>query len=211
MIVPSPLAFDGIAGLHHLGLQWGQYQLWPVDSAAAPNARLGPRRRTATARVDSLQPLRADGPGVEMSDVKVLTRPDTAMLDLTAPTARATPYPFRILTAETPLLLSFEIYHLATGTNDRTRYTVAYEVKGETRRGWTRLFRGTDTQRTSTEMTHQGTSRRPREVIRLDLSQIERDEPQEVRVTVRVTDEISSTTVTRSVGFVLRPQENDGP
>lgn len=211
MIVPSPLAFDGIAGLHHLGLQWGQYQLWPADSAAAPNARLGPQRRTATARADSLQPLRADGPGVEMSDVKVLTRPDTAMLDLTAPTARATPYPFRTLTAETPLLLSFEVYHLATGTDDRTRYTVAYEVEGETKRGWTRLFRGTDTQRTSTEMTRQGTSRRSREVIRLDLSQIERDEPQGVRVTVRVTDEISSTTVTRSVNFVLRPQGNGGP
>jgi hypothetical protein len=144
-----------------------------------------------------------------MSDVKVLTLPDTSARSLARPTERATPYPFRTLTGDTPLLLSFEVYHLSYGADDRTRYTVAYEAEGETKRGWTKIFRGTDTQRTSTEMTMAGTDRRTEETILLDLSEIERDEPQDVRVTVRVTDEVTGTSVSRDVEFVLRPRNAD--
>ncbi len=207
MIVPPPLTFRGATDLYHLGLQWGQYQLWPADSSAPGEKRLGPQRRMATARADSMQPLRAEGPRMEMSDVKVMTLPDTSARTLANPAERATPYPFRTLSADTPLLLSFEVYHLSYGADDRTRYTIAYEAEGETRRGWTQLFRGTDTQRTSTEMTMEGTDRRTQETILLDLSEIERDEPQDVSVTVRVTDEVSGATVSRSVDFVLRPRK----
>jgi len=209
MIVPSALTLRGGSDPYHLGLQWGQYQLWPADSSAPDRKRLGPQRRMATARADSLQPLRAEGPGVEMSDVKVLTLPDTSARTLVNPTERASPYPFRTLSAGTPLLLSFELYHLTYEGDNRTRYTIAYEAEGETKRGWTRLFRGTDTQRTSTEMTMAGTDRRTQETILLDLSQIERDESQDVRVTVRVTDEVTGTTVSRSVDFVLQPRETE--
>ena len=205
MIVPPSLSFQGANDLYHLGLEWGQYQLWPADTTTG-QMRLGPKRRMATARADSLQPLRAEGPRIEMSDVQVWTVPDTASLSLVNPTEQASPYPFRTLSPATPVLLSFEVYHLSYDGDDRTRYTVAYEAEGETKRGWTRLFRGTDTQRTSTEMTLQGADRRTRETIRLDLSQIQRDEPQDVRVTVRVTDEVTGTTVSRSVDFVLQPQ-----
>ena len=206
LIVPPPLTFRRATDRYHLGLQWGQYQLWPADSSAPGKKRLGPQRRMATARADSLQPLRAEGPRVEMSDVKVLTLPDTTARTLANPVERATPYPFRTLSVDAPLLLSFEVYHLSYGADDRTRYTVAYEAEGETKRGWTRLFRGTDTQRTSTEMTMEGTDRRTQETILLDLSQIERDESQDVSVTVHVTDEVSGTTVSRSVDFVLQPR-----
>ncbi|MFB6273826.1 MAG: hypothetical protein ABEL51_13110, partial [Salinibacter sp.] len=149
--------------------------------------------------------LRAEGPQIEMSDVKVWTVSDTASLAPTTLTEQASPYPFRTLAPNTPVLLSFEVYHLAYNADDRTRYTVTYEARGQTKRGWTKLFRGTDTQRTSTEMTTTGTDRRTRETIRLDLSQIQRDEPQNVRVTVRVTDEVSGTSVSRSLDFVMRP------
>lgn len=142
-----------------------------------------------------------------MSDVKVLSLPDTTTGVPADPTAQATPYPFRTLPSDTPILLSFEVYHLARAADDRTRYTVAYEAEGETKRGWTRLFRGTDTQRTSTAMTMRGTARRTEKAIQLDLSQIERDEPQDVRVTVRVTDEVTGLTVARSVDFVLQPRD----
>ncbi len=210
MIVPSPLTLEGATDRYHLGLQWGQYQLWASESASE-GKRLGPKRRVATARADSLEPLRAEGPAVEMSDVKVLTLPDTSAQSLIRPTEQATPYPFRALTGDTPLLLSFELYHLAYGADDRTRYSIAYEASGETKRGWTEIFRGTDTQRTSTEMTMAGTDRRTEEAILLDLSEIERDEPQDVRVTVRVTDEVTGTTVSRDVEFVLQPRGTSAP
>lgn len=204
-IVPPLLTMEGATTRYHLGLQWGQYQLWPTDSSST-GMRMGPKRRVATVRADSLEPLRVSGPGVEMSDVKVLTLPDTAAKSLAQPTKNAAPYPFRSIRGDTPLLLSFEVYHLAYDSDDRTRYTIAYEAEGETKRGWTEIFRGTDTQRTSTEMTMQGTDRQTQETILLDLSEIERDEPQDVRVTVRVTDEVTGTTVSRDVEFVLRPQ-----
>ena len=205
MLVPEPLTFRGTTTPYHLGLQWGQHQLWPTDSTSSRDLRMGPKRRMATARADSMRPLRARGTQVEMSDVKVLAAADTALAPATS-AQKAQPYPFRNLSPDTPLLLSFEIYHLAYDTNDRTRYTVSYEAEGETKRGWTELFRGTDTQRTTTEMTMEGTSRRTDEIIRLDLSQIERDAPQDVRVTVRVTDDVTGTTISRSLDFVLQPR-----
>jgi hypothetical protein len=153
-------------------------------------------------RIDSLRPLRAGG-RLEMSDVKVLSAPD-AEVSPARLQAQATPYPFQTVTNDTPLLLSFELYHLSRGPDDQTRYTIAYEVAGRTRRGWTRLFRGQDTQQTSTETTVTGTERRTEELILLDLSEIERDEAQDVRVTVRVTDETSGDTIARTVDFVLQ-------
>jgi hypothetical protein len=204
-LVPEPITFRGTTEPYHLGLQWGQHQLWPTDSTSSRDLRMGPKRRMATARADSMQPLRTEGAQVEMSDVKVLAAADTSLAPaMSAQTAQ--PYPFRSLSPGTPLLLSFEIYHLAYDADDRTRYTISYEAEGETTRGWTELFRGTDTQRTTTEMTMEGTSRRTDEIIRLDLSQIERDEPQDVRVTVRVTDDVTGATVSRSIDFVLQPR-----
>ncbi len=208
MIVPPPLTLEGATDRYHLGLQWSQYQLWASEASA--EKRMGPKRRMATARADSLAPLRKEGPEVEMSDVKVLTLPDTSAQSLARPTEQATPYPFRVLTGDTPLLLSFELYHLALSDDDRTQYAIAYEAEGETRRGWTEIFRGTDTQRTSTEMTMEGTDRRTEEAILLDLSEIEQDEPQDVRVTVRATDEVTGATVSRTVEFVLRPSGAEG-
>lgn len=204
VLVPPSVTLDGTSELSHLGLQWAQYEVWATDSSDGASG-LRQKRRLATARADSLQPLRADGSRVEMSDVKVLSLPDTTTQATDHLAARATPYPFRTIAAETPLLLSFEVYHLTFGTDDRTRYTVAYEAEGQTDRGWTRLFRGQDTQRTSTEMTVEGTDRRTQENILLDLSQIDRDETQNVRVTVRVTDEVSGATVTRELDFTLEP------
>ncbi len=205
-IIPPPVVLDGTSELAHLGLQWTQYQLWQTGSEGGT---MGPKRRLATARADSLEPLRSDGTRIEMSDVKVLSLPASS----TPPsvdnlTAKATPYPFRTITTGIPLLLSFEVYHLTFDANDRTRYTVAYEAKGETDRGWTRLFRGQDTQRTSTEMTMEGSDRRTEETILLDLSQIDQDETQKVRVTVRVTDEITGETVARDLDFTLEPDDS---
>jgi len=202
LLVPPSLTFDDIDSQHHLSLQWTQYRLW--RSADGSTGGLGPKQRYTAARADSLAPLRAAGPTPEMSDLKVLTLPDTSSATLANLAERAVPYPFQTIGPETPLLLSFELYHLNYGDDDRTRYTLSYAVEGKTQRGWTRLFRGQDTQRTTTEMTRRGSERRTEEQIVLDLSQIEREEPQDVRVTVRVTDEVTDASVTRSVDFRLR-------
>jgi len=206
LLVPSSLTFDGTDSQQHLSLQWTQYRLW--RNADGSPSGLGPKQRYAAARSDSLAPLRPSGPTPEMSDLKVLTLSDTSAAPATNLSERTVPYPFRRIGPETPLLLSFEIYHLNYGADDRTRYTLSYEVEGQTQRGWTRLFRGQDTQRTTTEMTRQGTERRTEEQIILDLSEIEREDPQDVRVTVRVTDEVTGASVTRSVDFELRGPED---
>lgn len=205
MFVPAPVSFEGLATQQHLSLQWTQHRLW--QHADGSVAGLGPKRRFTTARVDSLGPLRASGPTPEMSDLKVLSLPDTSAATLTQLDERAVPYPFSTITPDTPLLLAFEVYHLTFGDDDRTRYSLSYEVEGKTRRGWTRFFRGEDTQRTTTEMTREGTTRRPEEQILIDLSQIEQEEAQDVRVTVEVTDEVTGSSVTRSLDFVLRPRD----
>lgn len=199
--VPDPVTFEG-GSLHHLSMQWTQYQLRPVDDSAVVGP--GPKRRFALVRADSLQPLRAEG-ALEMSDLKVLSLPDTALKAVANPLEEATPFPFRTLTPETPLLLAFEAYHLTYGPEDRTDYRVSYTVEGETRQGWTRLLRRPDTRQTSTAINRSGTARRTDEVILLDLSEIAREKTQDARVTVRVTDEHTGTTASRSLDFVLRP------
>lgn len=206
-IVPPPVTFQGLTAPYHLGMQWEQYELWQRESSSAGIPSLGRKRRIATARIDSLQPLRTEGPRVEMSDVKVMTLPDTSAQTLARPMEHGQPYPFRNLSTDTPLLLAFEVYHLTYGRNDRTRYTIAYEAEGVTRRGWTRLFRGNEIQSTSTEMTMEGSARRTRESILLDLAEINQGEPQTVRVTVRVTDEVTGSSVSRNVNFVLQPDD----
>jgi GWxTD domain-containing protein len=203
-VVGTPVTFRSSA-LHHLTMQWAQHQLWQRKDSTI--AGLGPKRRFTLARADSLRPLRADERRLEMSDLKVLSLPDTALATLNAPNEAARPYPFDAITPDTPLLLDFEVYHLTYGADDRTQYTVSYEVEGRTRRGWTRLFRGQDTRSTSTTMTRSGMSRRTDELILLDLSEIADGAEQDIRVTVRVRDEQAGTSVRRTLDFVLQPRE----
>lgn len=203
-LAPPAVTLGGTSDPYHLGLQWEQFELWQRDSTAAPKQSLGPRRRLTTVQGEQMKPLRTSGPGVEMSDVKIMTLPDTSASTLARPLEHAKPYPFRQLTSERPLLLSFELYHLAYGPDDRTRYTVAYEAAGTTQPGgWRNPFAGSETQRTSTEMTSEGTSRRTEETMLLDLSELSRDRLQDLEVTVRVTDEVTGATVSRDVKFVL--------
>lgn len=202
--VAPAVAFQSTSS-HHLRLQWTQYRLISHTDGSTP--QLGPKRRFALVKADSMRPLRAKGTRLEMSDLKVLSATDSAVASGSNPAEAARPYPFRYLHPDHPLALSFEIYHLSVGSDDRTRYTVNYEVKGATRRGWTKLFRGQDEQRTSTSMTQTGTSRRSEEMIILDLSQIKSDESQDLRVTVTVTDEQTDASVTRSLDFVMAADE----
>lgn len=199
LVIAPPIELGGATEPYHLALQWDHNDA--VTRGASVHMRA--QRHRATARADSLQPLQADGSTLEVSDVQLMTpRPSAAALS-PDPTADAVPYPFSTITADTPLLLYLEVYHLTFTPDDRTRYTVAYEVEQKTKRGWTRFIRGRDTQRTTTETIREGSSRRTDEFIELDLAALDREKPQDIRVTVRITDEVTGQSVERDVTFVL--------
>lgn len=196
-VAPSPVSLGTANAVKHVRLQWDHYPL----RRSGRTATVGPRRHMAVARADSLAPLRPSGPLV-MSDLQVLTVPDTTAA-IPTQIAQAVPYPFSTIRADTPLLLSFELYHLAMAANDRTRYTVRYEVEGRVRRSWMRPFRTRTVNWTSTATSASGTRSRTEEKILLDLSRLSARATQDVRVTVRVTDDVTGATAARTVAFVL--------
>ncbi len=185
----------GDTGLYHLALQWDLY-------AAAPGtggrSRPGPRLRTNVFRADSLHALVADGRRLEMSDLKPL-RPPSA--DASASVEEAAPYPYTRLTAARPPALYFEVYHLSFGSDDRTHFSVEYEMtRNREKGGFLRLKKG-DGARTVVRAPYTTRARTAREFIFLDLSFWEGEGVLDVRV--RVTDEVSGQRVERTLRFAL--------
>lgn len=183
----------GDSSLYHLSMQWDQYL---VDSAADS---VGPKVKMATERRDSLQALPRDESTLVMSDVRAMVLPDGQTT-----LESAIPYPFSSVTPTTSLALYFEVYHLPFSANDRTEYTVEYEIKGQKDRGKiAEFFLGDKEERTTVETTHQGSSRKAEEYIVLDLSEWEGQEGTDITVTVRITDETSGQQVERGIAFRL--------
>ncbi|WP_397546533.1 GWxTD domain-containing protein [Rhodothermus marinus] len=174
-------------GVYHIALQWDQYTLAQREG----KWQAGEHLKTSVARFDSLQALRADPAVLEMSDLLPLWY-DPATSD----TLPGRPYPFARLSPDVPLALYFEVYHLTFGSDDRTRYEVAYEVRRREDGGLLRRDREVQT-RSST--VYEGTSRTAREYIVLDLRAWER--AKELEVVVRVRDLVSGQEVSRSIRF----------
>lgn len=198
LIAAPPLKIGASSDPVHFRLQFDQAE------AARDGGRImmGELVRRTTARSDSLMPLRAGG-AVEMSDLHVLVPPSNK------PAAEAfgadgVPYPFGTISTDMVILLAFDVYHLTFNARDRTKYQVSYVIEQRTRRGWTRFFRREETQRTATTSTYEGSSRRTEERIELDLADLDTDRPQDLRVTVRVTDAVSGESVDRSIDFVVK-------
>ncbi len=188
---------EGDSSLYHLSVQWDQFAI----AADGNQARVGPKLKVGTMRRDSLTALTADERILEMSDLRPMVVPEDATGSYTE---TAIPYPFQTVTPETPLMLYFEVYHLPFGADDRTRYTVEYEVQRRTKGGAVqKLFRGDDEERTTVTTTNDGTSRTATEYIMLDLAEWEVEGPSDVTVNVRVTDERSGQSVERSIDFEL--------
>ena len=188
LFVSPPVVFETTADVSHFGMQWTQFDVVTDD---AEEARLGERMRIGTVRTDSLRPLDPSGERLEMSDVRLMISPSGNPEDAVA-------FPFSTFSPETPLVLSFEVYHLAYRADDQTEYTVAYDIERRSRRGWRRLFRAADTEKTTTEVTYSGRQRRSEEFIAIDLSTLRQPETQDLRVTVRVTDTVTGDTVART-------------
>ena len=183
--------------------QWDLYSGSPPDSSTVRGRQIR--------RIDTLRALSADPTRLEMSDLRPMVLPQMPVEEADRIPDAATPYPFRSVPAGTPLLLSFEVYHLTYGEQDRTQYTVEYELlRREERGGLLGLFLDDRETRTSTASTYAGTSRRTDEYILLDWGSDPPEEPQPVTVTVRVTDETTGQVVERSINFRLLPPNASG-
>jgi hypothetical protein len=133
-----------------------------------------------------------------MSDLLPLVGPLEAVQGGQDPT----PYPFRELTRDQQLGLSFEIYHLNFGPDDQTRYSISFQVDRDRRRGGLLSLDPGRSDRTGARFTGTGASRIAKETILIDLRGWEGTGQLEVRVTV--TDETSGQSVDRAINFDLR-------
>ena len=194
-----PQTFSMVTGdsLFHLAMQWDQYSI----REAGDRVQTGPVLRRQADRRDTLRALRNDPETLEMSDLKVLTVPDSA--PATAVTSDAAiPYPFETIRTEAPFALNFQVYHLGMEENGRTRYTVSYGVRQETDGGgFLGLFGGGDEQETTTTTTYEGDSRRTDEYIVLNLDDFADDRSGSLDVVVKVTDEVTGQQVERSLSL----------
>lgn len=196
------LSVDGIEGTPHLRLQWEAY---PQKALASDETltRLE-RTHTSVARFDTLDALSPQS-GLLISDLlpgRLRTasgeseEPDTTRI---GPAGMAfTPYPFSRIQTDQPLALYFEIYNLTYGPEDRTQYTISYELEQKKEGGVFQLFRD-ETTKTETTTEVEGTSRRTDEIIELDLT--EAAGADQLRIFVRVTDEVTGQTMKRSLTF----------
>jgi GWxTD domain-containing protein len=183
---------SGDTALFHIAMQWDQYAM------GASRTQRGPQLRVATARMDSISALNPDPGQLEMSDLL----PVTALLDVSPVDFVPTPYPFRILTRELQLALSFEVYHLAFGPGDQTEYTVTFDVKRDAQRGGFLSLRRGEARGTSASFGASGTSRKAVQMILIDLEAWEGSG--ELNITVTVKDEVTGQSTTRDILFDLR-------
>jgi GWxTD domain-containing protein len=197
---PQTIEVRRDTGTYHLSVEM---QHFLAEAGADPSqTRIRRQVQAARTRIDSLKALPTDRERLVMSDLKPMISTSDASQ---APLAEAHPFVGSRLPSETPLVLYFEVYHLAFGADDQTRYTVEYEVNGRSsQEGIARLLGGdTETRQTATETTHQGTSRKAKRYIMIDLADWTRVEENDLRVTVRVTDEVTGQTVERSMQVQL--------
>lgn len=201
---PQTYTFESASDTFHLALQWNRHPARFRNGVVLP----GSDWRVYTHCLDSLTALSDDGSRLEMSDLKPMVLPQEEGLGEAKLTEAATLYPFPAVASETPLLLYFETYHLAFGINEKTRYTVEYEIYRRTERGGLRgVLGGDEQQRTATKATYTGESRTAKEFILLDLEKWSAEEGSKLRITVRVTDEVTEQEKERSIDFEVYPEQ----
>jgi GWxTD domain-containing protein len=200
--VPQRMVVNGVRDTYHLSLQWDWH------SREKPRRPAGQRLGMFVARVDTLQSLRAEASELEMSDLRLMSVPPSARDERGSILQKTVPYPYDTVPAQTPLFLYFEIYHLGQSEQGQTRYTVTYEARRQTRKGFLGRLFGDDTQTevTSTTAEYTGRKRRTEEYLQLDL-ETDPKRPQPTQVTVRVTDNVTGNEIERSISLTLTPSE----
>ncbi len=199
-IPPQQLAFRSTSEVYHISLQWMQQmvQVRPESERFAP----GPLVRAGQRRLDSLRRLAPDRGRLEMSDLRPMVLPEEADLQSGNLAEAAVLYPFAEVAPHTPLLFYFEVYHLRYDADDRTRYTVEYEVRRRTEQGTlARLLRPSQDKSTATQVTYAGRSSRAEEYILLELDKWGQGKKGDITIVVRVTDETTGQQVERPIAF----------
>ncbi len=190
IVYPQTLVHRRLEDNRRLALQWDVMAV-PVKGETLRHSRIG----MAVARLDSVRPLLDDRRVLEMSDLKpILVGPSLAL--------EGPVLPGGVLTPDLRLGLQFEIYHLTFGADDRTRYSISYEMRREEDPAFrSRGRQPTDTRTITASSVYEGVTSKERETIVLDLS--EWDSPGRLQILVRVTDENSGQEVVRTLDFDL--------
>ena len=184
-LVPQTLAVTGDTGLYHVAFQWDQV-VTILDEAGTP-VDLGPRIKANVFRQDSLQALK--NRLLEMSDLKPMILMETGQ-DI----GKAIVYPAPTIKNDRPIILYFELYNLAFGSDDQTQYSIEYTIE-EMRGGSLRIGRRRNAS-TSFKSTEQGPDRNTTEQLILDLSEWRGEG--DIQITVTITDEHSGESVSRN-------------
>ena len=186
----------GDTGQYHLATQWEAF--WSTAPSVSPShPSRSPRIKLGALRIDTLQALSDNPYSLEMSDLKPLLLPaPEAVLE------EAFPYPYAGLTPDTPLALTFDVYHLTFGPDDQTHYSIAYQVaRNATNGGLLHVLRGPSEHRTTTKSQATSDSRTAQETILLDLTGWEGTG--RLDITVTVTDETTGQQSRRSLSFQM--------
>lgn len=183
------------AGAFRVDMQWDQFGADQPD-----NPR--PQEHVARAvQIDTLEALNPDSSALQVSDLQPVLVPRENRK--AGAWKNELPYPFDTITLESPLALYFEVYHLALGSDDRTRYTVEYKVQEQGGR-----LSEVEDWGTAVESQASGTSRTAEEYILLDLQDWEVGR-EKITIAVQVTDENTGSQVLRELDFRIRSEAKE--
>ncbi|WP_179862220.1 GWxTD domain-containing protein [Longibacter salinarum] len=145
-----------------------------------------------------LSPLDETGRRLLLSDIRPMLLPrDVEIQSLVGSSieSAATPTPRMEIQPDDQLVIYFEAYNLRYGSDDRVQYTVQYDVEVRSPR-W--LLRD-QFERSSTEVTQEGSSSRVEEYILVDLGDVEVEDGDTIRLTVEMTDDVAQSTSSRTI------------
>lgn len=200
---PAPVqTFDVVSDdtTYHLSMQWSQHR-YSTDTASGevePHEEL----KLGMQHLKNLGALSSENGVLEMSDLKpvYLGEDNSYFLAETDGNGPAIPpaYPFLTITQDTQLGLYFELYELAFGPDDKTHFTVSYQIERDARR--------TRKKQTSASSSYTTETRVAKEYIALDLGEFGDRGTLNIRVTV--TDDVTKQSVSREISFNLTGAES---
>lgn len=201
VITPQTIRLPEVEPGSKLALQLDRY-VAHVRQGPPMRVLMGPQIQIGLQRSDRLRPLDTNPAHIEMSDLRPMFTLFTASALAASedPLAQTQPFPFTFAPSQGSLVLQFEIYNLTFDGDDRTRYSIEYEVaRRDPERGLLGILGRSKMERTAARTEHEGGARRVEEYIVLDPGEWTTDS--DLVLTVRVNDEVAGQTAERSLTF----------